>query len=154
MFKSLVLFLSMFYLASNASADVTPMNLLTDYNAITCVNPIGDDINAYPFAMYVKRYREDGLFTFLQFDDGTFGIKNLSISNGNLILEFSAARVGQKHNDERLQERLVVNPKTASAVRIQDVNKQVSQSYSHCKMFKSEDQGPMIKWIKTLKKIN
>jgi hypothetical protein len=150
MLKSFSLLLSFFIFISSASADVTPMNLLSDYKVITCVNPVGDDMNDYPFVMYVKRYRDDGLFTFLQFNDGTFSIKELSISSGNLILEFSAARAGQMSNDQRLQERLVVNPKTASAVRIQDVNGKISQNYSYCKMFQSEDHAPMIKWIKNL----
>lgn len=152
MLKSCALLLSALFFTQSASADVAPkLNLMSDYRALVCVNPQGDDPNAFPFAMFVRRYRADGLFTYLQFKDGTFGIKDLSISNGNLILSFSAAQVGQMYNDERLQERLVVDAKTASAVRIQDQTKKISQIYPHCKLFASEDQAPMIKWVKSLK---
>lgn len=147
--------LSAIITAQLAKADTTPLtNLTTDFiGTLLCANPLGEDEGDAVWVKYVRRQRSDDVFTYIEFHGyhQVFSTKQVTLENGTLTLEFSAAGVGQMYNDKRLQERVIFDLKSRTAKRIQDINGTVSDTYSRCKLFPNEDLTPQLKWIRSIR---
>jgi hypothetical protein len=146
----LILLLTLLSLQSVMAASID-----FDKEITVCVQSAPRGNESVEFVKFVNEIGSNRKY--VQFNDNAnnsvFSAKEVFLDvEGQLIVKYSSARVGQKEADKKFQETLILNKVADSGVVTADKDGRVLMLYPYCKSFASKsDEQAMLKWVKKLK---